>query len=207
MAKGLSHGDRVELNVNSENLLSEREEIFESWRRCLLDYRVDARDVSAPHIITQNELKVFREPLENIVVQAQEEIDRLYAVLRQRGYVVLLCNREGVAIHHRGDEAKAGEFKHWGIWVGGVWSVASPHDSQTTCNGEALFHDSRATRGAREDRHAPASVDEGGASGLAGGAVAKFSDFPRPGGAGSNSHSNPQPGQPSAVSRGNRKDH
>src|SRR5882672_1551844 len=122
MAKGLSHGDRVELNVNSENLLSEREEIFESWRRCLLDFRVDAGDVSVPHIITQNELKVFREPMKNIVVQAQEEIDRLYAVLRQRGYVVLLCNREGVAIHHRGDEAKAGEFKHWGIWVGGVWS-------------------------------------------------------------------------------------
>jgi AraC-like DNA-binding protein len=122
MATGLSHGDRVELNVNSENLFSEREEIFESWRRCLIDFRVDARDVSAPHIITQNELKIFREPLENIVVQAQEEIDRLYAVLRQRGYVVLLCNHEGVAIHHRGDEAKAAEFKHWGIWVGGIWS-------------------------------------------------------------------------------------
>jgi len=122
MAKALSHGDRVELNVNSENLLSEREEIFESWRRCLLDLRVDARDASAPHIITQNELKVSREPLENIVIQAQDEIDRLYAVLRQRGYVVLLCNREGVAIHHRGDEAQAVEFKHWGIWVGGVWS-------------------------------------------------------------------------------------
>ena len=118
----LSHGDRVELNVNTENLLSEREEIFESWRRCLLDFRVDARDVSAPHIITQNELKVFREPLENIVVQAQEEIDRLYAVLLKHAYVVLLCDRQGVAIHHRGDEANAGEFKHWGIWVGGVWS-------------------------------------------------------------------------------------
>src|ERR1700735_3921801 len=122
MPKGPSHGDRVVMNVNSKNLLSEREEIFESWRRCLLDFRVDARDVSAPHIITQNELKVFRDPLENIIVQAQEEIDRLYAVLRQRGYVVLLCNRAGVAIHHRGDELKAGEFKRWGIWVGGVWS-------------------------------------------------------------------------------------
>jgi AraC-like DNA-binding protein len=125
MAKGLSHRDRVELNVNSENLLSEHEEIFESWRRCLLDYRVDARDVSAPHIITQNELKVFRDALDNIVVQAQEEIDRLYAVLRQRGYVVLLCNREGVAIHHRGDDARASEFRHWGIWAGGVWSEAA----------------------------------------------------------------------------------
>jgi AraC-like DNA-binding protein/PAS domain-containing protein len=118
----LSHGDRVELNVNSENLLSEPEKIFESWRRCLLDYRVDARNFAAPHIITQNELKVFREPLENMLVQAQEEIDRLYAVLRQHAYVVLLCNRQGVAIHHRGDEANACNFKYWGIWVGGVWS-------------------------------------------------------------------------------------
>ncbi len=113
----LSHGDRVELNVNSENLFSEPEEIFGSWRRCLLDYRVDVRNVSAPHVITQNELKVFREPLENILIQAQEEIDRLYAVLRKHAYVVLLCDRQGVAIHHRGDEANAGEFKHWGIWV------------------------------------------------------------------------------------------
>jgi transcriptional regulator of acetoin/glycerol metabolism len=31
----------------------------------------------------------------------------------------------GVAIHHRGDEAKAGEFKNWGIWLGGVWSKKS----------------------------------------------------------------------------------
>jgi AraC-like DNA-binding protein len=121
-AKKLSHGDRVELNVNSQNLLSEPEEIFESWRRCLLDYRVDTRDFSPPHIVTQGELKVFREPLEKILVQAQEEIDRLYAVLRQHAYVVLLCDRQGVAIHHRGDEAKASEFRHWGIWLGGVWS-------------------------------------------------------------------------------------
>ena len=124
-AKKLAHGDRVELNVNSKNLLSEPEEIFESWRRCLLDFRVDTRNLSAPHIITQNELKVFREPLEKILVQAREEIDRLYAVLRQQAYVVLLCDRQGVAIHHRGDEAKAGEFKHWGIWLGGVWSEES----------------------------------------------------------------------------------
>jgi AraC-like DNA-binding protein len=118
----LSLDDRVELNVKSEHLLSERREIFESWRRCLLDYRVDARNLTAPHIVTQNELKFSREPLENMLVQAQEEIDRLYAVLRQHAYVVLLCNRQGVAIHHRGDEANAGEFKYWGIWVGGIWS-------------------------------------------------------------------------------------
>ena len=44
-----------------------------------------------------------------------------YAVLRQHGYVILSCDREGVAIHHHGDEAKASEFKHWG------WSEAIVH--------------------------------------------------------------------------------
>jgi AraC-like DNA-binding protein len=33
-----------------------------------------------------------------------------------------LCNQDGVAIHHRGDVARAEEFKDWGIWVGGVWA-------------------------------------------------------------------------------------
>lgn len=119
---GLSHGDRVELNVSTENLLCEPEEIFGSWRRSLIDYRVDASSFSKPHIITQTELKVFREPLEKILAQAQDEIDRLYAIVRPHAYVVLLCNRDGVAVHHRGDESNADEFKRWGIWVGGVWS-------------------------------------------------------------------------------------
>jgi len=121
-ATELSHGDRVELIVGGENLLAEPEEIFGSWRRSLLDFGVDARDLSAPHIVTQNELKISREPMENLLVQSQEEIDRLYAVVRQHAYVVLLCNRAGVAIHHRGDDRHADEFKRWGIWVGGVWA-------------------------------------------------------------------------------------
>jgi AraC-like DNA-binding protein len=98
------------------------EEVHESWRRCLADYHVDARDRAQPHVITQHELNAAREPLDNIVVHAREEIDRLYAIVRQQGYVVLLCNNDGVAIHHRGDEARSDEFKHWGIWLGGVWA-------------------------------------------------------------------------------------
>ena len=48
MATKLSHSDRVEFNINSENLLSEPEEIFGSGRRCLVDYRVDAKSFSEP---------------------------------------------------------------------------------------------------------------------------------------------------------------
>jgi AraC-like DNA-binding protein len=119
---GLSHAELIELNISSENVLAEPQEILGSWRRSLLDYRVDADSFSAPHIITQSELRVFREPLENILLQSQDEIDRLYAIVRPHGYVVLLCNNNGVAVHHRGDESNADVFKRWGIWVGGIWS-------------------------------------------------------------------------------------
>ncbi|HET6931034.1 MAG TPA: helix-turn-helix domain-containing protein [Candidatus Acidoferrum sp.] len=97
-------------------------EIFNSWQRCMADYHVDPKNQSAPNIVTQSELKASKEPVADIITHAREEIDRLYAIVRQQGYVVLLCNNTGVAIHHRGEESRAEDFKRWGIWLGGVWS-------------------------------------------------------------------------------------
>jgi AraC-like DNA-binding protein len=97
-------------------------EVHDSWRRCVAEHHVDPRSRTAPNVITQSELKVSSEPLGDVILHAREEIDRLYAIVRQEGYVVLLCNGDGVAIHHRGDPARADEFKQWGIWLGGVWS-------------------------------------------------------------------------------------
>jgi AraC-like DNA-binding protein len=98
------------------------EEVSDSWHRCLVDYRVDPKSRAAPNVVTQSELQASKEPVADVIVYAREEIDRLYAIVRQQGYVVLLCNHEGVAIHHRGDESRADDFKQWGIWLGGVWS-------------------------------------------------------------------------------------
>jgi transcriptional regulator of acetoin/glycerol metabolism len=116
------HADLVESAVAAEGSVQTDSEIVLSWRRCSGDYHVDPRSRATPHIITQTELTLFKEPVSDVLLHAREEIDRLYAIVRQEDYVVLLCNREGVAIQHRGDEAKAEEFKHWGIWLGGVWS-------------------------------------------------------------------------------------
>lgn len=93
-----------------------------SWNRCLEDYHVDPKSGTAPNVVTQTELKASKEPVRDVIEQAREEIDRLYAIVRQQEYVVLLCNKDGVAIHHRGDETRADNFKHWGIWLGGIWS-------------------------------------------------------------------------------------
>src|SRR4029077_7230062 len=66
----------------------------------------------------------IREPLNQLILSAQEEIDKLYKVVREAGYTLLFCNTAGVAVEHRGDESDASRFKYWGTWLGGVWSEA-----------------------------------------------------------------------------------
>ena len=117
-----SHEERIELVAEGTSESFQPEAIDDSWRRCLLDFRLDPRSSSVPYLLTERELRISREPLHNFLLQAQEEIDRLYAIVRAQSYVVLLCNSDGIAIHHRGDSSKDHEFKRWGIWLGGVWS-------------------------------------------------------------------------------------
>jgi hypothetical protein len=95
---------------------------------------VDPVDSSAPRILTQNELKDFREPLDKLIFSAQEEIDQLYTVVREAGYAALFCDSAGVAVEHRGENARASQFAYWGAWLGGVWSeVAEGTNGIGTC--------------------------------------------------------------------------
>ena len=118
----LSHVDQIESVVRGVCIVSGAEGVADSWRRCKGGYRLDPNSRSAPNMLTDSELRVSREPVSKIISYAQEELDRLYAILREAGYVILLCNSEGIAIHHRGNPSQAEEFKRWGIWLGGVWS-------------------------------------------------------------------------------------
>src|SRR6266581_2632737 len=117
-----SHRDHIDsvLDCGVEGFRGDQ--VSESWRRSAVDHHIDPESRTSPNIITDGELKSSREPLENIIFQAQEEMDRLYAIVRHAGYVVLLCNTQGIAIHHRGSERMSDRFRYWGTWLGGVWS-------------------------------------------------------------------------------------
>ena len=67
----------------------------------------------------------FRDPIDELIGSAQEEIDRLYKVVREAGYALLFCDAGGVVVDHRGDEEDANLFEYWGTWLGGVWSEAA----------------------------------------------------------------------------------
>jgi AraC-like DNA-binding protein len=57
-----------------------------------------------------------------LIVDARDELDCLYRVVRHGRYAILFCDDKGVAVDHRGSQTEADQFKHWGTWLGGVWS-------------------------------------------------------------------------------------
>jgi len=118
------HTDTVIAAIEGEASSVEVAGVSHSWRRSAGLYRVDPDSREAPHILTEGDLRRSKEPIESVVRAAQPELDRLHRIVGQAGYVTLLCDHNGVAIDHRGSEERSAEFRHWGTWVGGVWSEA-----------------------------------------------------------------------------------
>jgi AraC-like DNA-binding protein/PAS domain-containing protein len=114
--------DHIDSVANNQGVHSHAADAEDSKKRCTLDYHLDPGNQSAPNILTESELRICRESIENVIAHTQEEMDRLYAILRESGYVILLCDPAGVAVQHRGNQSQADQFKYWGIWGGGVWS-------------------------------------------------------------------------------------
>src|SRR5579864_4940669 len=83
----LSHVDQIESVVQGLHIVSGAEEVEESWRRCTAGYRLNPSSRSAPNVLTDSELRVPREAAGGVISYAQEELDRLYAILREAGYV------------------------------------------------------------------------------------------------------------------------
>jgi AraC-like DNA-binding protein len=118
------HSQQVYLTVQGELLEGRTEEVSPSWQRSANEYHVDPDSREAPRILTSREINDRREPLDELVFGAQEELDRLYKVVREAGYTLLFCDNTGVAVEHRGDNSDASRFRYWGTWLGGVWSEA-----------------------------------------------------------------------------------
>jgi transcriptional regulator of acetoin/glycerol metabolism/AraC-like DNA-binding protein len=116
------HAERVYSVAEGATPAPGVEEVSSSWQRSANRHGVDPVDAKAPRILTPRELKDLREPLGKLIFGAQEEIDRLYKVVREAGYTILFCDTAGVAVEHRGEDTEASSFEYWGTWLGGVWS-------------------------------------------------------------------------------------
>src|SRR5258708_19805755 len=114
------------------------EHVSISWQRCANTHGLDPVGSAAPRILTRCELGELREPLDDLILSAQEELDRLFGLVRQAGYTLLFCDTAGGAIEPRGDDPEARRFARRGTWLGGVWSekLEDTHGILTCTSGD-----------------------------------------------------------------------
>lgn len=119
-----NHADHVYTVVQGRRAEQTSVEVSSSWQRSAHQHRVDPDGREAPRILTSGEVSKHREPLDQLILSAADELNRLYKVVREVGYTLLFCSNAGVAVEHRGDESDASRFRYWGTWLGGIWHEA-----------------------------------------------------------------------------------
>jgi transcriptional regulator of acetoin/glycerol metabolism len=118
----VQHINRVSETVETYAAVPQHDVVEKSWFRSATAHRIDPASRHSPKILTGNELRDFRDPSSRLITIARGELDRLYTLVRHAHYVVLLCDRKGVVIDHRGEDGDAADFSYWGTWLGGIWS-------------------------------------------------------------------------------------
>jgi sigma-54 dependent transcriptional regulator, acetoin dehydrogenase operon transcriptional activator AcoR len=132
-----SHADRVLATVKG----AAREDVspvVTSWRRCVESYGLDPHRLPRPTVLSTAQLADFRQPIDDLVAIARDEVDRLFLRLRDHGYLVTLADRGGVTLLMRCAENQLERCRSANLLVGSVWDEESQGTNGVgTCVKEA----------------------------------------------------------------------
>ncbi|QIO36142.1 sigma-54-dependent Fis family transcriptional regulator [Bradyrhizobium sp. 1(2017)] len=93
--------------------------IANSWRRCLVNHKLDPARQGPPQTLTEAEIRHVAEPMEETIRLATPELDDLARVLREAGYCVNLADANATMLFSRlPGEADARMFLDWKIYTG-----------------------------------------------------------------------------------------
>lgn len=93
--------------------------IANSWRRCLVNHKLDPARQGPPQTLTEAEFRHVAEPMEETIRLATPELDGLARVLREAGYCVNLADAKGTMLFSRlPGEADARMFLDWKVYTG-----------------------------------------------------------------------------------------
>lgn len=98
--------------------------IARSWQRCRADHRLDPDSGGAPQFLTLDEIRHARDALMPLLRNADEDLDRLHAMVAPARCTIMIADRDAVVLDHRAGEVDAGELRRHGAWSGAIWSEA-----------------------------------------------------------------------------------
>ncbi|WP_164937512.1 sigma-54-dependent Fis family transcriptional regulator [Bradyrhizobium guangxiense] len=93
--------------------------IANSWRRSLINHKLDPARWGPPQTLTEAEIRHVAEPMEQLIRLATPELENLARVLREAGYCVNLADANATMLFSRlPGEADARMFLDWKIYTG-----------------------------------------------------------------------------------------
>ncbi len=111
--------------IGAGGVSKQQDVIAASWRRCVEGYGLEPHRLPEPTVLSNAELKDFREPIDELVTLARPELDRLFGRLCDHDYVLLFTDTHGVAVDFRCEAALLEEARRKGLFLGSVWAENS----------------------------------------------------------------------------------
>ncbi|MDP2254954.1 MAG: sigma-54-dependent Fis family transcriptional regulator [Polaromonas sp.] len=103
--------------------------IAQSWRRSIEVHRLDPGRPAPPRVLPAHHLRDYQAPLEPLLHIARSGMEKLFAQIRDAGYVVLLTDAHGVTVDFMNNPLLDRELRRAGLYLGSCWS----EDEEGTC--------------------------------------------------------------------------
>ncbi|WFU04929.1 helix-turn-helix domain-containing protein (plasmid) [Rhizobium sp. CB3171] len=117
-----AHADQVYASAQS---VAASSTIVASWRRCMTMHRLAPEEKRLPVRLSDQEFRTACQQSERLLVEAADELGRLFSTVGKAGCCLLLTDRDGIALERRGTAGDDKEFQNLGLWTGSVWTEAS----------------------------------------------------------------------------------
>ncbi|WP_246624568.1 sigma-54-dependent Fis family transcriptional regulator [Oceanobacter mangrovi] len=96
--------------------------ISRSWWRCLQDYGLEPGRRQPARIVTASALREHQDAADELLAVARAGVEQLYAGIAELGYVLLLTDRQGVAVQFHGQAKYREPLRQAGLYLGADWS-------------------------------------------------------------------------------------
>jgi transcriptional regulator of acetoin/glycerol metabolism len=121
-----NHVERVLAVAASELAVEGEPRIAQSWKRCLVDHKLDPARAGPPRTLMQSELKHSAERVDQLLHLAMPELDNLYGLVRDAGYCVNLADANATILVSRLPDGEAATIlRQWKVYTGSVFAEAT----------------------------------------------------------------------------------
>ena len=91
--------------------------IYKSWSRCIKQHGLDPSRPSAARILPSAQVREHQQRMEGFLRVARAGMEDMYGRVADLGYMLLLTDRDGIAVDYIGNPSTEKELKSAGLYL------------------------------------------------------------------------------------------